>query len=282
MRVQVIDNVSRQMARVLCPLIEQSTDLRVAVAFMSHRGLGVIRPSLAAALQAGATVEFLVGLDMRTTEPEALQAVLDLSHGSGEVALYCYAGLTGVGTYHPKLYLSRTADVATFIVGSSNLTEGGLKRNVEINVLIEADIRDEVVSDIHTAYNRLKFHPERVIPDGEFIALYAELRDRERATQQSVGRDTSIRALRRTFREKAASLRRPVPSRRDLVGWLELVYDALPDGEFTNESVYGFETEFRRQYPDNLNIRPKIRQQLQVLRDMRLIEHVATGRWRKL
>ena len=282
MRVQVIDNVSRQMARVLCPLIEQSTDLRVAVAFMSHRGLGVIRPSLAAALQAGATVEFLVGLDMRTTEPEALQAVLDLSHGSGEVALYCYAGLTGVGTYHPKLYLSRMPDVATFIVGSSNLTEGGLKRNVEINVLIEADIRDEAVSDIHAAYNRLKFHPERVIPDGEFIALYAELRDRERATEQSVGRDTSIRALRRTFREKAASLRRPVPTRRDLVGWLELVYDALPDGEFTNESVYGFETEFRRQYPDNLNIRPKIRQQLQVLRDMRLIEHVATGRWRKL
>src|SRR3972149_3750524 len=125
MRVQVIDNVSRQMARVLCPLIEQSTDLRVAVAFMSHRGLAVIRPSLATAIDAGATVEFLVGLDMRTTEPEALQAVLDLSPGSGKVALYCYAGLTGVGTYHPKLYLSRTAAGGTLTVGSSYCTAAG-------------------------------------------------------------------------------------------------------------------------------------------------------------
>jgi len=282
MRVQVIDNVSRKMETVLCPLIEDSTDLRVAVAFMSDRGLAIIRPSVTAAIRAGATVEFLVGLDMRTTEPEALRAVLDMTSDSEKVAMYCYAGLTGVGTYHPKLYLSRMPDVATFIVGSSNLTEGGLKRNVEINVLIEADIRDELVSDIHTAYNRLKFHPERVIPDGEFITLYAELRDRERATEQSAGRDTSIRALRRTFREKAASLRRPVPSRRDLVGWLEMVYDAAPDGEFTNELLYRREGEFRLRYPGNLNIKAKIRQQLQVLRDMGFVEDVAPGRWRKL
>ena len=66
------------------------------------------------------------------------------------------------------------------------------------------------------------------------------------------------------------------------MGWLELVYDALPDGEFTNDLVYASESEFRLRYPDNLNIRAKVRQQLQVLRDMRLIEHVATGRWRKL
>jgi len=282
MRVQVIDNVSRKMADALCPLIEESTDLRVAVAFMSHRGLAIIRPSLAAALQAGATVEFLVGLDMRTTEPEALRAVLGMASDSGKVTMCCYAGLTGEGTYHPKLYLCRRSDVVTSIVGSSNLTEGGLMRNVEINVLVEAGVRDEVVSDLHTAYNRLKFHPERVIPDDEYIAMYAELREREQATERRAGRDTSLRKLRRTFREKAASLRRPVPTRRDLIGWLELVYDALPDGEFTNDAVYASESEFQRQYPDNLNIRAKVRQQLQVLAAMGLIEHLARGHWRKL
>src|SRR3990172_7237709 len=282
MRVQVIDNVSREMASVLPLVIEGSRDLRIAVAFVSRRGLAAINPALTAAVQAGATAEFLVGLDMRSTEPEALKALLDRTRETDRVALYCYASVTAAGIYHPKLYVSRVGDQVISIVGSSNLTAGGLKKNVEVNVLIESDIRDEIVSDIYTAYNRLKFHPERVEPDDEFLALYAELCQRGRATEQSVGRDKSIRALHQTFREKAASLRRPVPTRRDLVGWLELVYDALPDGEFTNESVYGFEPEFRRQYRDNLNIRPKIRQQLQVLRDMRLIEHVETGRWRKL
>ena len=282
MRVQVIDNVSREMASVLPSVIEGSRDLRIAVAFVSRRGLATIDPALTAAVQAGATAEFLVGLDMRATEPEALKVLLDRTGETDRVALYCYTSVTTAGIYHPKLYVSRAGDQVTSIVGSSNLTAGGLKKNVEVNVLIESDIRDEIVSDIYTAYNRLKFHPERVEPDDEFLALYAELCRRERATDQSVGRDKSIRALHETFREKAASLRRPVPSRRDLVGWLELVYDALPDGEFTNDLVYASESEFRLRYPDNLNIRAKVRQQLQVLRDMRLIEHVATGRWRKL
>ncbi len=35
-------------------------------------------------------------------------------------------------------------------------------------------------------------------------------------------------------------------------------------------------------YPTNLNIRAKIRQQLQTLPSMGLVEHVVTGRWRKL
>lgn len=282
MRVQVIDNVSRKMASVLCPIIERSSDVRVAVAFMSSRGLAIIRPSLTSAIRSGATVELLVGLDMRTTEPEALGGVMDLVSESENVSMYCYVGLTGASTYHPKLYLCHTPDMVASIVGSSNLTEGGLRSNVEINLLIEGHVRDEMVSDLHAAYNRLKFHPERVIPDDEFIALYAELRQREQGVEERIIRDRSLSELRRTFREKTASLRRPVPSRRDLVGWLELVYDVLPEGEFTNDVVYACESEFRRQYPDNRNIRAKVRQQLQILRDMGLIQHVAAGRWRKL
>src|SRR3989304_8908481 len=268
MRVQVIDHASREMASVLPCVIEGSRDVRIAVAFVSRRGLATIDPALTAAVQAGATAEFLVGLDMRATEPEALKALLDRTRDTDRVALYCYTSVTTAGIYHPKLYVSRAGYQVTSIVGSSNLTAGGVKKNVEVNVLIESDIRDEIVSDIYTAYNRLKFHPERVEPDDEFLALYAELCRRERATDQSVGRDKAIRALHETFREKAGSLRRPVPSRRDLVGWLGLVYDALPDGEFTNDLVYASESEFRLRYPDNLNIRAKVRQQLEVLRDV--------------
>ena len=50
--------------------------------------------------------------------------------------------------------------------------------------------------------------------------------------------------------------------------------------EFTNDDVYVHDRELERLHPDNRNIRPKIRQQLQILRDTGLLIHVESGRWR--
>ncbi len=280
MRVEVIDNGSRLMADVLAVMIGATNDLRIAVAFVSQRGVATLRPSLDEAIARGAEVEFLVGLDFHSTEPQALRDILELTRESGSPRLYCYGSLRDSGVYHPKLYLSRTADLMTFVVGSSNLTEGGLKRNVEINLRIEAPLRDEMTTDIVNTYNRLKFHPDRVVPDDEFIAMYAELCEREKKQRRASDRASS--RLLKAFREKTESLERPRPTRRDLVGWLELVYDALPEREFTNQELYQQETYFQQQYPDNLNIRAKIRQQLQVLDAMGFVEHLGPGRWRKV
>lgn len=49
--------------------------------------------------------------------------------------------------------------------------------------------------------------------------------------------------------------------------------------EFKNEDVYVFERELEHLHPDNRNVRAKIRQQLQVLRDTGLLLHQGAGRW---
>ncbi len=282
MKMQIIDNRSIKMAAVLPSLIEQSRDIKVAVAFMSRQGLSLIERSIDLAVSSGAYIEFLVGLDMNTTEPGALQFVHNLSRNSTNVDLYCYAHLEQAAIYHPKVYLFRAGDKVNFIVGSSNLTMGGLNKNIEINMSVEASAQDEVVSDIFDSYNELKFHQDRVAPDDEFISLYTQVHDIEKDKRNRTSRDKATNKLIKQLNEKAKSLQRPKPTQRDLVGWLELVYDALPEDEFTNQQVYDNEHVFERQYPYNLNIKPKVRQQLQVLRDMGLIEHLGRGRWRKL
>ena len=50
--------------------------------------------------------------------------------------------------------------------------------------------------------------------------------------------------------------------------------------EFKNEEVYAFARELEKLHPDNRHIRDKIRQQLQVLRDAKLLIHVGSGIWR--
>ncbi len=280
MHAEIVDNVSRDMVSVLLPTIAESSDIRMAVAFASRRGLALIEPSIKATLLAGGYLEFLVGLDMQTTEPNALQFLYDLSCQNSNVALYCFASLSPASIYHPKVYLMRNADAVKSVVGSSNLTEGGLKKNIEANVVLDGHTTDEVISDLYATYSRLKFHPKRVVPDEEFLKLYAELCMQRQQTKSAS--DKSSHKTIAAFDEKTKTLRRPIPGRRDLVGWLELVYDSLPDGEFTNQQAYSYEQEFQRHYPTNLNIRAKIRQQLQMLQKMGLMEHIGTGHWRKL
>jgi type II restriction enzyme len=50
--------------------------------------------------------------------------------------------------------------------------------------------------------------------------------------------------------------------------------------EFTTAEVYAFERELEKLHPDNRHVKDKIRQQLQVLRDMGLLLHVERGIWR--
>jgi type II restriction enzyme len=63
-------------------------------------------------------------------------------------------------------------------------------------------------------------------------------------------------------------------------GWLIEVMkcvEALGRRSFTLDDVYGFEPHLARLYPGNSHIRPKIRQQLQVLRDRGFLEFRGRG-----
>jgi type II restriction enzyme len=53
-----------------------------------------------------------------------------------------------------------------------------------------------------------------------------------------------------------------------------------PTNEFTTAEVYIFERELEKLHPDNRHVRNKIRQQLQVLRDLGLLLHIERGVWR--
>jgi type II restriction enzyme len=63
-------------------------------------------------------------------------------------------------------------------------------------------------------------------------------------------------------------------------GWLVEVMkavEAIGRPEFTLADVYAAEADLHARFPGNNNVRPKIRQQLQVLRDRGLVEFVGRG-----
>ena len=66
-------------------------------------------------------------------------------------------------------------------------------------------------------------------------------------------------------------------------GWLVEVMKCLESmgkREFTIDEAYAFEQQLSRLYPGNQNVRPKIRQQLQFLRDRGYLDFVSRGFYR--
>ena len=66
-------------------------------------------------------------------------------------------------------------------------------------------------------------------------------------------------------------------------GWLLDVLscvERIGAEEIALEQVYAYEADLSAMYPGNANVRPKIRQQLQVLRDMGLLTFLGRGRYR--
>ena len=71
----------------------------------------------------------------------------------------------------------------------------------------------------------------------------------------------------------------PVESRGWLLDVMKCV-ESLGKREFGLDEVYAFERHLSDLYPGNQNVRPKIRQQLQYLRDRGFLEFVSRGSYR--
>jgi len=65
-----------------------------------------------------------------------------------------------------------------------------------------------------------------------------------------------------------------------LAGFQSGVTAAALQNSFTTADAYIFEQELELVHPDNRNIKAKIRQQLQELRDRDLLLHLDRNRWR--
>jgi type II restriction enzyme len=75
-------------------------------------------------------------------------------------------------------------------------------------------------------------------------------------------------------------LSRMPPKRRGWAASLLNLLRQLPSSRFSLSDAYLFETHLAALHPGNNNVRPKIRQQLQVLRDAGIIEFEARGHYK--
>lgn len=102
------------------------------VAFAAVSGVLTILKSLKSASLNYSQVRFFIGVDNMGTSKEALELLL-----KENIETYIYHDKKEFVTYHPKLYIFEGPRFTRIIIGSSNLTNSGIKTNIEASVQID-------------------------------------------------------------------------------------------------------------------------------------------------
>lgn len=103
----------------------------ISTAFMTSSGLSLLQTVLEPIAD---RTRIFVGIRNGVTTVQSIQKALDIG---------CETYMVDTGTrqriFHPKLYYARSAARAKLLLGSANLTMGGLRTNIEASVLQEFD-----------------------------------------------------------------------------------------------------------------------------------------------
>jgi hypothetical protein len=108
-----------------------ATCISLATAFVRKSGWQLIAPLIEGSQ---ARVRLIAGLDFCQTDPSVLRAWLRLQTTRPKVEAYVASGRERV--FHPKVLVVESGRTAFAIVGSGNLTAGGLLNNVECGVFV--------------------------------------------------------------------------------------------------------------------------------------------------
>ena len=158
---------TKQLGRLLQEHLESAewTHLTAAVAWVKRSGMDHLGPMLAKFEADGGKARFAVGIDSRGSTSEGLAALLAAVGPNGEVWIVHYPSLTV--TFHPKCFLFENDKEAVAVVGSGNLTGGGLYTNFELGVELRFGEPDEVAELRREIYGHFAPSPvlQRLTPE---------------------------------------------------------------------------------------------------------------------
>lgn len=140
----------------------------VSVAFVNRSGVELLEAQLK---KHRAKTKAFIGIRNDITSTQGAKHLLDLG-----ISLFLVDTGSRSVLFHPKLYLVKGAAHARLVIGSANLTIGGLNNNIEAGFAIELDLKnaDEkaLVEGIEKEFDALaKDYPGHIIP----VAKSAEL-----------------------------------------------------------------------------------------------------------
>ena len=177
---------------------------------------------------------------------------------------------------HSKIYVF---DDKLAVISSSNLTNGGLLKNYEYGILLnEKKIVHEIIDDFEQLFTDNK---TGTITIKNLMVAKEILNELQKTSTTNIYEPQSYdEIIDNDVIEIESNQIIEV-----LSGWKKDVFkivNSLSHQHFGLNDIYRYEQYLSKKHPKNNNIKDKIRQQLQELRDLGLIEFLGNGKYRKL
>jgi HKD family nuclease len=144
---------------------DRFSSLTVVVAWAKESGLRRIRPLLSAFRARGGTARIILGIDEGGATIEGLRSAI----GDFDQATVLH---DASGTFHPKLYIIDGETACVIVVGSGNMTRGGLFANYEAGVCLDLDLTQE--TDVQVREEIIRY-TQRLLEDGTSRPLTEDL-----------------------------------------------------------------------------------------------------------
>lgn len=152
----------------------------VAVAFASVAGVTELLDSILSGRLPSRSY-WLFGLDNFITHPDAIRRAMELDRAQVRVA----GGAKSGGIFHPKLYwFSDGATASSLLLGSANLTIGGLSSNAEAVAALES-VRKEQSAALNAVWDAAWKLGKKVTP--KMLEEYQSKFDVARKARQKAG-----------------------------------------------------------------------------------------------
>lgn len=110
---------------------------QASIAFVKRSGSKHVQKALSDFSKRG-RVEISVGIDQDGTTEEGLRMLLDSLEDRGKIFVFHNCNNS---TFHPKLYVFKNSGAAQIVIGSANLTEGGLYTNYETLLVMNLELQ---------------------------------------------------------------------------------------------------------------------------------------------
>lgn len=287
MEIRVIDNATQPVGDELLASLRWASDVRIATAFAKRSGVSMIIDPLKGMLANGGAAQIIYGLDFHITDPDAMEQFTSLDAEYDGVTHCAYSGweLAFDHAFHPKFYMCADSEGnAQVIIGSSNLTRGGLWENVETNVIISGTVADPAIAEASDIFNRIRASQKLVVPDFDYVESYRKVFDAAKALPITQGIPSELQPLHEDF----LRIENHLPSTEIGIGWPSDVLSCIRDlqnnaslDSFTLQQFYGFfEESLASKHTQNRNVRKKIQQQMQLLRDKGVLRFEERGAYR--
>jgi len=173
---EIISNKGKEKhIKHIVKLISESDEIIFAVAFLKQSGLDLIMKKLkkkGVENLKRATIKILVGGHLGLTEPKALNTLMNLQikEGKGVLKLVNYSSIDPV--FHDKVYYFKKGKKWKALIGSANLTKGGLMDNQECSVLLSGDIGDKLGNSILDLLHEIEKNAKEL--NEELLIKYSE------------------------------------------------------------------------------------------------------------